>query len=178
MNKTTLLKLVTLALPVLAQTTGFAQTTVKEALVKHWKVTGDFTIKVAQAMPAESYNYRPVPEELSFGQLMGQIGHANANACATASGMKAPAVPEKVNASGKDPDVLDKASAIQYLTATFDFCNQAVAAMTPEKFDAAGPRSMTGFEWLWSYFTHTAHHRGQAEVYLRMKGIVPPTYTF
>ena len=26
--------------------------------------------------------------------------------------------------------------------------------------------------------THTAHHRGQAEVYLRVKGIKPPAYTF
>ena len=53
--------------------------------------------------------------------------------------------------------------------------------MTPERFDnVQGPaaRNLTGFEWLWSYFTHTAHHRGQAEVYLRMKGIKPPTYQF
>jgi uncharacterized damage-inducible protein DinB len=53
--------------------------------------------------------------------------------------------------------------------------------MTPEKMDAmVGPatRKMTGFEWLWAYFTHTAHHRGQAEVYLRVKGITPPTYVF
>ena len=39
-------------------------------------------------------------------------------------------------------------------------------------------RKMTGFEWLWAYFTHTAHHRGQAEVYLRVKGIKPPDYVF
>ena len=39
-------------------------------------------------------------------------------------------------------------------------------------------RNLTGTEWLWSYFTHTAHHRGQAEVYLRLKGIKPPAYTF
>ena len=53
--------------------------------------------------------------------------------------------------------------------------------MTPEKLDAVvGPenRKMTGFEWLWSYFTHTAHHRGQVEVYLRVKGIQPPRYVF
>jgi uncharacterized damage-inducible protein DinB len=37
---------------------------------------------------------------------------------------------------------------------------------------------MTGFEWLWAYFTHTAHHRGQLEVYLRLKGIKPPDYEF
>jgi uncharacterized damage-inducible protein DinB len=172
MMKTTLLTLVALSLP------AFSQTTIKDALVKHWKVTADFTIKVAEAMPAASYNFRPVPEELSFGQLMAQIGHANANACAVASGMKQLEVPEKVTASAKDPDIIDKATAIQYLKTTFDFCNEAVASMTPEKFAAAGPRNMNGFEWLWSYFTHTAHHRGQAEVYLRMKGIVPPTYTF
>jgi uncharacterized damage-inducible protein DinB len=27
-----------------------------------------------------------------------------------------------------------------------------------------------------AYFTHTAHHRAQAEVYLRVKGIQPPNY--
>jgi uncharacterized damage-inducible protein DinB len=37
---------------------------------------------------------------------------------------------------------------------------------------------MTGFEWLWAYFTHTAHHRGQLEVYLRLKSIKPPDYVF
>ena len=53
--------------------------------------------------------------------------------------------------------------------------------MTPEKLDnVQGPanRKLTGFEWLWGYFTHTAHHRGQAEVYLRVKGIKPPDYRF
>jgi uncharacterized damage-inducible protein DinB len=53
--------------------------------------------------------------------------------------------------------------------------------MSPEKLSAmVGPegRQMTAFEALWSYFTHTAHHRGQAEVYLRVKGIKPPDYVF
>jgi uncharacterized damage-inducible protein DinB len=37
---------------------------------------------------------------------------------------------------------------------------------------------MSGRERLWAYFTHTAHHRGQAEVYLRVNGIKPPDYRF
>src|ERR1022692_1891581 len=52
---------------------------------------------------------------------------------------------------------------------------------TPERLDSVvGPaeRHLTGFEWLWAYFTHTAHHRAQAEVYLRVKGIQPPDYMF
>lgn len=160
---------------------ALCQTSVKDALVKHWKVTGDFTIAVAKLMPADQYGFRPVPVELSFGQLMVQIAAANAGACATASGMPRPAVPSALGAALKDEKInVNKDAAVKFLAETFDFCNQAVASMTPEKLDAVvgGSRKMTGFEWLWAYFTHTAHHRGQAEVYLRIKNIKPPDYTF
>ncbi|MBZ5618865.1 MAG: DinB family protein [Acidobacteriia bacterium] len=171
-----LLTLLALAIPALAQAT------VKDALVKHWKVTTDFTIAVAKQMPADSYGFRPVPAELSFGALMVQIAGANLSACSQASGMQGPAVPEKLSQALRDERIdIDKDAAVQFLTDTFKFCNDAVASMTPEKLDAVvgrGTRKMTGFEWLWAYFTHTAHHRGQAEVYLRLKGITPTTYTF
>ncbi len=160
---------------------AFPQSTLKDSLVKHWKVTTDFTIAVAQKMPAAEYGFRPVPEELSFGQLMIQIGGANLNACALTSGQPRPAVPEKLAAALKDEKIdIDKELAIGFLTSSFHFCNAAIAAVTPAQLDAVvgATRKMTGFEWLWSYFTHTAHHRGQAEVYLRVKGIKPPDYVF
>ena len=163
---------------------ALAQTATKDALVKHWKVSSDFTIAVAKLMPADSYNFSPVPEELKFSQLMIQVAGANISACANASGMPRPAIPPKIMQavrSEKAPVDVDKDTILQFLTDSFTFCNQAVASMTPEKLDAlAGPpnRKMTGFEWLWAYFTHTAHHRGQAEVYLRLKGIQPPDYVF
>jgi hypothetical protein len=169
--------LLTLALAIPA----FSQTSIKDALAKHWKVTGDFTIAVAKLMPADQYGFRPVPVELSFGQLMVQIAAANVGACATASGMTRPATPAKLAAALKDEKIdVNKEEALKFLFDTFEFCNQAVASMTPEKLDAVvgTTRKMTGFEWLWAYFTHTAHHRGQAEVYLRIKGIQPPDYVF
>ena len=160
---------------------AFSQSSIKDALVKHWKVTGDFTIAVAKAMPADQYSFRPVPAEMSFGQLIGHIGNANMGACAVASGMARLTIPAKIVEASKDEKVdIDKDTAVKFLTDTVDFCNQAVASMTPEKLDAVvgTTRKMTGFEWLWSYFTHTAHHRGQAEVYLRLNGIKPPDYAF
>ncbi|MBZ5728952.1 MAG: DinB family protein [Acidobacteriia bacterium] len=171
------LALLALALPALGQTT------VKDALAKHWKASGDLTIAVARAMPAESYTFRPNPAEMNFGQLMAHIAASNLGACAVASGLARPALPPKIAAWAKDTEKVDvdRVDALQILGDSFDFCNEAVAAMTPEKLDAVvGPaaRKMTGFEWLWGYFTHTAHHRGQAEVYLRVKGIKPPDYTF
>lgn len=160
---------------------SLAQTTLHDSLVKHWKTTEDFTIAVAEKMPADGYSFKPVPEELSFGQLMAQIAIANLNACKLASGLNGPSAPEKLSAALKDEKVnVEKQAAVQFLKDTFEFCDKAVASMTPAKMDAVvgTSRKMTGFEWLWSYFTHTAHHRGQAEVYLRVKGIVPPPYVF
>ncbi len=169
-----------LAIPALAQTN--IQTSIKDALVKHWKVTTDFTLAVANLMPADSYGFRPVPEELSFGQLMIQVAGANLRACANASGLTAPAIPPKIAQSVREEKAdVEKDGAVQFLTDSFAFCNQAVASIAPEKLsDVVGPanRKMTAFEWLWAYFTHTAHHRGQAEVYLRVKGIKPPAYVF
>jgi hypothetical protein len=147
-----LLAIAPLALPL----TG--QATIKDALVKHWKTSGDLTIAVAKAMPADSYNFRPNPAEMSFGQLMAHIGVADMGACAVASGLTRPAFPPKIAAFTKDHTDVDRDTAIQFLTDTFDFCNKAVAAMTPERMETVeGPpeRNLTGFEWLWSYFTHT-----------------------
>ncbi len=171
------LALLAVAIPLLSQTT------VKDAMIKHWKVTGDFTIAVAEAMPAENYTYRPSPEEMTYGQLMAHIVGADMGACASASGMVRPALPEKIAvwAKAQDKTDVDKESAVLWAKQIFAFCNTAVASMTAERFDTvqgAAARNLTGFEWLWSYFTHTAHHRGQAEVYLRLKGIKPPTYQF
>ena len=169
-----LLLLGALALPALAQST------IHDALVKHWKTTGEFTLAVANAMPADSYGFKPVPAEMSFSAVLVQVGAANLNACSLASGMKRPAIPANITDAMKTEKDLDKETVVRFLTGSFDFCNEAVASMTPEKLDAVAgtTRKMTGYEWLWSYFTHTAHHRGQLEVYLRLKGIKPPDYTF
>ena len=175
--KTHPLLILALAVPALAQTT------VKDALAKHWKTSGEFTIAVANAMPADGYTFRPNPEEMSYGQLMAHIAAVNLNACANASGLAKPALPPKIAEWSKDTQKVDvdKDTAVAFLRDSFDFCNKAVAAMTPERMDTVvGPpnRNLTGFEWLWAYFTHTAHHRGLAEVYLRVKGLKPPGYTF
>lgn len=174
--KITLVLMIALGLPT------FAQTSVKDAMAKHWKASGEFTIAVANAMPAESYNFRASPEEMTFGQLMAHIGLANLGACANASGMPRPAVPENIAAWQKDQKLdIEKKDAVAFAISTFGFCNTAIAGIPAENWDKVlGPpaRNLTGFEWLWSYFTHTAHHRGQAEVYLRVKGIKPPAYVF
>jgi uncharacterized damage-inducible protein DinB len=153
----------------------------KDALVKHWMVTADFTMAVAKAMPTDSWAFRPNPEEMTFGELIVHISAANLNACANAGNVQRPAIPEPIQKAVAEKRPADRDPSLQFLTNTFNFCNDIVAGMTNEKLEAVTgltTRKMSGFEWLWGYFTHTAHHRGQAEVYLRVKGIKPPEYAF
>jgi len=145
------------------------------------KLSSDMLASVSATGPVYVAYNSDVPEELSFSQVLVQVAGANLNACSNASGTKRPDIPEKIMQAMRGKGDVDKDTVLQFLAASFDFCNQAIAGIAAEKLDAVvGPenRKMTAFEWLWAYFTHTAHHRGQLEVYLRLKGIEPPAYVF
>jgi uncharacterized damage-inducible protein DinB len=144
----------------------------KALFPKHWQISKEFTLAVAEAMPAESYDFKPNPREMSFGELMIHIAQSNSEAFARVAGRKELAVP-----AGRD-----KQTAIKFLADSFDKCAKDFASMTPEQldkmFDIPDGKQATGLEVLWWAFTDTAHHRGQAEVYLRVKDITPPHYRF
>jgi uncharacterized damage-inducible protein DinB len=167
MPSMTLLVAVLMALPA-----GAGESDIKAMFLRHWQVAKEFTLAVAEAMPAESYDFRPNPEELSFGRLMTHIGAQNSDSCASATGSTRVA----------EPAATDKPTAIKYLTDSFDDCARALEAMPPEQLNNEVYRfegqPVLAREALWYAFTHMAHHRGQAEVYLRVKNIKPPAWRF
>ena len=144
----------------------------KAIFAKHWQVAKEFTLAVAEAMPSEDYDFRPNPEELSFGRLMVHIAAQNSDSCATATGAKQLA----------EPAATDKQTAIRFLTDSFDKCARELDAMPPEQLNQEvykfQGQPVLAREALWYTFTHMAHHRGQAEVYLRVKNIKPPAWRF
>src|SRR5437764_10352852 len=148
---------------------------------KHWKLSGEFTLDVAKAMPAENYTFKPNDEEMDFGRVMVHIGMANNNAFAIFSGKDNP-TPQAVITLYKDPKAtFKKDEVVQFLTDSFAFGDKVLSSADDSRLHMTlGPenRKMLGVEWIWSYFTHTAHHRGQAEVYMRVKNIKPPAYRF
>jgi uncharacterized damage-inducible protein DinB len=153
----------------------------QDLFTKHWKTGAEFTLAVADAMPADGYSFKPNDEEMSFGVLMAHIAMANNNAFSMVTGVKAPATPDAVVTAYKTKGNLSKEAAMKFLKESFDYCAGALAQLTDDQVGALkGPegRQMSGAERLWAYFTHTAHHRGQAEVYLRVKNIKPPNYRF
>lgn len=148
----------------------------KANYAKHWATSKDFTMAVANAMPADAYTYIPPstvePQERTFGALIVHIGQGNVNYFSRASGMKF---------TGTVPKGDDKAEVVKYLTESYDFCAKALDSLSDEQLDKSsgeGARAMSGRDALLSAFTHAAHTRGQAEVYLRLKNVKPPAYQF
>jgi uncharacterized damage-inducible protein DinB len=175
MRSLTLLGAALVTLPAVAAESDF-----KAMFVKHWQMAKEFTLAVAEAMPAESYNFKPNPEELSFGQLMIHIASQNSDSCASATGTKPP--PSIPSSDIMVPRETDKPTAIKLLTLSFDTCAKELDALPPEQWNKEvykfRGQPVLASEALWYTFTHMAHHRGQAEVYLRMKNIKPPAWRF
>jgi uncharacterized damage-inducible protein DinB len=174
----TVLLLVSFLARMAAAASGPAENDFKALFAKHWQVAKEFTLAVAEAMPAEGYHFKPNPEELSFGQLMIHIAAQNSDSCASATGTK----PIDGLSSTAWPATTDRQTAIKFLTLSFDKCAKDLDAMPPEQWNKevykVRGQPVLASEALWYTFTHTAHHRGQAEVYLRVKNIKPPAWRF
>lgn len=143
-----------------------------DAMVKHYEASKDLTLAVANAMPNADYSFKATEPEMTFGQQINHIAAANANYCAAGLDTKSP--------FGKLEDN-SKAAAIKNVNTAFDFCIDGLKKLNDAglaKMTGTGARQATVFERFWGGFTHTAHHRGQVEVYLRLKGITPPQYKF
>jgi uncharacterized damage-inducible protein DinB len=152
-----------------------AQLLTMDELVNDWKVSKQFTLEVAEKMPAEFYDFKPSPEQMTFGRQMLHISGTNVFRFEQLTGIASKIGP---------PEKADKATAILKLTESFDYVIRVLPKITPEqltkmyKVDWRGRPEVAGREMMLGMFVHTAHHRAQCEVYLRLKGIQPPDYMF
>ena len=142
-------------------------------LEKHWTTAQGLAVAVAEAMPVDDYSFKPVLEEMSFGEQIMHIAEANYGYCAFLTDAKSPFVDLAKDAKIK------KAEAIKQLTGSFEYCSAAFSKVTEGDLDAVhgtGDHKFVARDVMLGVMIHMVHHRGQAEVYLRLKGIKPPDY--
>ena len=126
-------------------------------------------IKAAEKMPEEAYSFKPTPETQTFGERMvhiaGQIG--------TCSGMTGERKPNP--ATGKTA----KADIVAGLKASFDACDAAWDSMNDktamEMVAGRGGQQRSKLSGLIGNTTHNTEMYGYISVYMRLKGVVPPT---
>jgi len=164
------------ALPLGAQTARFLPW---DDFVTDWRISKQFTIAVAEKMPAASYDFKATPEERSFGEQMVHIAGSLFERFNQISGI-APV-------RSAVPKTITKEFAIEWLNQSFDYVIQVLPKLTDDQlsrvrfkvdFEGRPGPEIDGRDMIVNIFVHVAHHRAQCEVYLRLKGIAPPEYTF
>lgn len=142
-----------------------------EVFTDHWRKSKTFTLKVAEAMPPENYDYKPFADARPFGGELQHLGQAEGFYLGRLGKGNAPAAPRGGT---------NKTTTVKYLNDSFDWAIGVVGKLTAadltKDFSAGRGPSMTGLDLLYEAMIHTAHTRGYAEMYLRNKGIVPPEY--
>ena len=135
--------------------------TKKGQLLELLENSRNYTIAVASAMPEEQYSFKPVDTIWDFRELMNHIGYGihwwEDNFVKAKKTEWAPPAP--INAKDK---------IIVYIDKAYDSLRDTISKKN-------GDDAVMGFH---ATLDHITHHRGQAVVYLRCKGVKPPDYAY
>lgn len=140
-----------------------------------WTVVRDNLLKMAEKMPAEDYGFKPVPEIESFGQRVAHIAGANLSICLGVDGKPRPAGRPALTKEALVALVKQSNAACD---AVFDSLTDA-GAMEKINSRLGGPfppeATRTKLATLNNLVRHSNEVYGYMCVYLRLKGIVPPS---
>jgi len=146
--------------------------TLSSEMLRGYQFTQRNLAEAADKMPDEHYGFRPTPDIKPFGQLVAHVALAQFSVCATLKGEPNPRKDEKEDTSRT------KAEAIALLKASAAYCDPAVSALTDPTMTEPmkmGPNQVAKGLLPISVVAHGAEMYGTMAVYLRLKGIVPPT---
>jgi uncharacterized damage-inducible protein DinB len=125
--------------------------------------------EAAEKMPADGYNFQPTKEERDFGGWVAHVADAQMATCSRIAGTNV-----TPNAASKTT----RADLMAALKASFDACDPVYAALTDANAAepvAAGRAQRPRLTVLAGNIAHDNECYGSMAVYLRLKGIVPPS---
>ena len=160
----------TIVLSVLSAASLLAQgpPTITGELKQNYTRTKDVLLRAAAKMPDEGYAFRPTAEVRTFAQVIGHISEAQAMMCGAVIGQTA-----KV-----DTNKTAKADVVAELKKSFDVCDKAYDQLNEGNSMQVGGTGFMGGTMagrLYGNLMHDNEMYGTIVVYLRLKGIVPPS---
>lgn len=142
-----------------------------------WEEAISHCLEVAEAMPAESYSYRPTEVSKTFGEQMVHI------AASTKLLTQRYVLGMEVKPNTPDASKMDKDEIIALLVDNLDYTKGIIQTISQEKLDETCTMYHSGnvVSRAFALFyvqDHLANHRAKSNLYLRINGIDPPEYTW
>ncbi len=124
--------------------------------------------RTAEKVPEEDYSFKPTPDVRSLGQVLEHAASSQAHACSAIAGGESAAPP-----AGED-----KAAIVAALKQSFEICDKAFDGLTDANASEMvklprGQKSKLGA--LAGVAMHDTEQYAILSVYMRLKGIVPPS---
>ena len=142
-------------------------------------------VETADLLSEDLYGFKPTPEVMSAGEMLGHVVNSAYSTCARVKGEKNP---NDGNDFQKSPT---KAVITKAVTDAFAYCDAVYGGMTdkvalePIQMPAAAAPPAAGQKpapappikarLLISMISHTNEHYGNLVTYMRLKGLVPPS---
>ena len=148
--------------------TGYRSEVLAEVMIQEDKFS-----RLAEAIPAEKYSWRPAPDVRSIAEVFLHVSAANYNLYK----LVGTPPPAGFNVVGFDKSTTDKAKITATLKDSFAHAKQAIKAMSDADLEKSldwfgGKNTQRGI--LLFIVRHAAEHLGQSIAYARSVGIVPP----
>ena len=148
--------------------TGYRSEVLAEVIIQESKFE-----RLAEAIPADKYTWRPTPEVRSVAEVFLHVSAANYNLYKMVGSQP----PEGIDIKNLEKSTSDKAKVIAVLKDSYAHARHAITAMSDSDLEKS-------FDWFGGKNTergvlifivrHGAEHLGQAIAYARMIGVVPP----
>jgi uncharacterized damage-inducible protein DinB len=148
--------------------TGYRSEVMAEVMIQEDKFT-----RLAEAIPADKFAWRPSPDVRSFAEVFLHVSAANYNLYK----LVGTPPPTGLDIKGLEKSTTDKAKVIATLKDSFAHAKKAITALPDADLEK-------GMEWFGGKNTergillfivrHGAEHLGQSIAYARFAGIVPP----
>jgi uncharacterized damage-inducible protein DinB len=126
-------------------------------------------LKAADKMPEEGYSFQPTKEERNFGGWVAHVADAQTGICSGIAG-----TPTTINAASKTT----KADLVAALKQSFDTCDAVYDGLTSANAADAVPffrGKQARLDALAGNVAHDNECYGSMAVYMRLKGLVPPS---
>lgn len=149
--------------------TGYRSEVLAEVMIQEDKFT-----RLAEAIPADKYTWRPAPDVRSFAEVFLHVSAANYNLYK----LVGTPPPTGFDLKGLEKSTTDKAKVIATLKDSFAHAKKAITAMPDADLDKGldwfgGKNTQRGI--LLFIVRHAAEHLGQSIAYARFVSIVPPS---
>jgi uncharacterized damage-inducible protein DinB len=129
--------------------------------------------EAAEKMPDAGYSFKPTTEVRPFGQLVAHVALSQFGTCAALKGDAAP--PHK---DDKEDAARSKADLVALLKESTAYCDPALTSLKDDDMTTlvkSGPNQVAKGLFLAGTNTHGNEMYGTMAVYLRLKGLVPPS---